>query len=91
MNLGSGNPLHHRVRPADQPIRRNRNHRLLHGIQHHCQLVPAAFKLGEVLAEALGGLIQRRLHLRKLIFACPVNARGKVSVRDAAGKVHHFL
>src|SRR5579863_4242812 len=89
--LRSSNPLHYSVGPADEARCSDGDHCLLHGVEHDGQFVAAAFELGEVLVEALGGLIQCILHGGKLVSAVRIEARAQIAAGDAASKSNNAL
>ena len=88
-NLRACDTLHHRVGPAHVALGRDGDHRLLHRVEHCGQFLAAAFELSKVLAEALGGLVQRGFHRGELVFAGLAEPRAQVAVGDAAGKGDH--
>ncbi len=70
-----------------KPAGRDGNHALLHGVEHDGQLGAAAFELGKVPAQALGGLVQGGFHGGELAsVALGFDAGAEIAVGDAAGK-----
>jgi len=91
LDRSAGDAPHNGVGPADNPLGSHSDHRLLHGVEHGCQLLAAALDLVEAVAQAFRGSVEGCFHRGEFIVSRFIQARAQIAVCNAPCESDHAI